>query len=134
MGRNEEPNWLYGSTGCLNEDSSEGPWGIQPTTNLQEMLIHNRMGTPATYWNRKMFEKVGYFQYELASDYDYWCRCFRVKPPNYTTRVLGLGRRWNKAASWTNAELVEEEAQDFIQSSCTILFGEAFSRHYVSYP
>jgi hypothetical protein len=133
MGMNKEPNWIFGSTGCLNEDSSEGPWGVQPPTNLQEMLIHNRMGTPATYWNRAMFEKVGYFEYALASDYDYWCRCFRVIQPMYTTRVLGLGRRWSKAASWTQAGLVEQEAYD-ISNRHTQFYLMNRQPPYVSYP
>jgi glycosyltransferase involved in cell wall biosynthesis len=128
-----EAAWLYGSTGCLNEDSSEGPWGIQPPTTLEEMLIHNRMGTPATYWNRAMFEKVGYFEYALASDYDYWCRCYRIAEPDYSRLVLGLGRRWNKAASWTQAGLVEQEAYD-ISNRHTQFYLMNRQPPYVPYP
>lgn len=108
----QDPHWMYGSTKCINEDGTEGPWGIQPPSTLEEMLIHNRMGTPATYWNRAMFEKVGYFEYALASDYDYWCRCYRISKPMYTERILGCGRRWSQAASWVDAQFVEDEARD----------------------
>jgi hypothetical protein len=126
-----KPQWMYGSTGCLLEDSSEGPWGITPYATLEEMLIHNRCGTPATYWNRAMFEKIGYFQYKLASDYDYWCRCYRVAPPIYTQSVLGCGRRWDEAASWIDRELVEAEAHQI--SVYHRLEGSA-APEYILYP
>lgn len=106
-----EPLWMYGSTGCLNADSTEGPWGITPFATLSEILIHNRMGAPATYWNRTMFKKLGYFEYTLAMDYDYWCRCYRTAPPMYTTRIIGVGRRWDEAASYINSNMVEIEAR-----------------------
>lgn len=104
------PAWLYGSTGCVNEDGTEGPWGITPFATLEETLIHNRMGQPATYWNKAMANRLGYFRYNLASDYDYWCRCYRIAPPMYTTRITGIGRRWSQSASFVDSATVELEA------------------------
>ena len=105
-----EPRWIYGSVGCLNEDDTEGPWGITPFATLDELLIHNRMGTMSIFWNRAMFDRIGYWEYERAGDYDYWCRCYRTAVPMYTTRVLGVGRRWHESASWIDRDIVEKEA------------------------
>jgi hypothetical protein len=107
-----EPTWIYGSTGCVNEDGSEGPWGIQPWATLEEILVHNRMGCMATYWNRAMFQKLGYWDptYTLAHDYDYWVKCYRTAVPAYTTRVIGVGRRWNQSISVIQSDVVEREA------------------------
>ena len=108
-----KPNWLYGSTFCVNEDGTEGPWGVQPWATLEETLIHNRMGCGATFWNRAMMDRIGFWQtkYKWAADYDYWCRCYRVTVPMYTTRCLGACRRWNECASRINSEDLEVEAQ-----------------------
>lgn len=106
----EEPTWLYGSVGTILEDGSEGHWAVTPFAALPEILIHNRMGQPATFWNRAMFQRIGYFQYTLAGDYDYWCRCYRIAAPLYTTRILGVGRRWSESATHKNIEKTEFEA------------------------
>lgn len=110
--KEKEPAWLYGSVGTILEDGSEGHWAVTPFATLPEILIHNRMGQPATFWNRAMFQRLGYFNYTLAGDYDYWCRCYRIAPPMYTTRILGVGRRWNESATHMNIEKTEREASD----------------------
>jgi glycosyltransferase involved in cell wall biosynthesis len=107
-----DPDWMYGSLGTILEDGSEGHWGVTPFATLEELLIHNRMGCPAVFWNRQMFERVGYFQYTMAGDYDYWCRCYRIVPPQYTTRLLAVGRRWAQSASHVNRETTEREAAE----------------------
>lgn len=106
----EFPAWLYGSLGTVLEDGSEGHWGVTPLATLDELLIHNRMGQPAVFWNRAMFKRLGYFEYTMAGDYDYWCRCYRTCPPMYTTEKLAVGRRWNQSASHVNRETTEREA------------------------
>lgn len=121
----EEPVWLYGSVGTILEDGSEGHWAVTPFATLAEILIHNRMGQPATFWNRAMFQRIGYFQYTLAGDYDYWCRCYRIAAPLYTTRILGVGRRWNESATHLNIEKTEEEARDIANKhSASHILGE----------
>jgi glycosyltransferase involved in cell wall biosynthesis len=107
-----KPAWLYGSTQCILEDGSEGPWGIQPWATLEETLIHNRMGCGATFWNRAMFSRIGYWdvRYRHAADYDYWCRCYRITPPLYTTRAICQVRNWSGSISRPNVELLESEA------------------------
>ena len=107
-----EPAWMYGSLGTVLEDGSEGHWGITPFATLDEILIHNRMGQPAVFWNRAMFERLGYFQYTMAGDYDYWCRCYRTCAPMYTERLLAVGRRWNQSASHVNKDVTEREASE----------------------
>lgn len=108
----DRPAWLYGSTQCILEDGSEGPWGTQPWATLEETLIHNRMGCGATFWNRAMFMQLGYWDacYRHAADYDYWCRCYRVTPPMYATRALCQVRKWDGSISIPNVELLESEA------------------------
>lgn len=128
------PAWLYGSTGCINEDGSEGPWGIQPPSTLDDILIHNRMGCMATYWNRAMFTTLGYWDptYTLAHDYDYWVRCFRTTPPMYTTRVIGVGRRWNQSISTIQSDVVEQEATA-ISEKHTAAHARGEAPEYLSY-
>lgn len=109
----EIPRWLYGSTKCINEDGSEGPWGTQAFESLQSMLQRKGgPGTPSIYWNQGMRQRLGYFKYELASDFDYWMRCYRICVPMYSTMPLGCGRRWSKAASQLQSGKVEREAAD----------------------
>lgn len=128
-----EPAWMYGSLGTVLEDGSEGHWGVTPFATLEEMLIHNRCGTPATYWNRAMFKQLGYQEYVLASDYDYWCRCYRVTPPMYTTRLIGTGRRWNQSISHINCEFVEQEAST-IAAKHSAAYARGESPRYVPWP
>ena len=111
-GWGDQPLWLYGSLGTILEDGSEGHWGVTPYATLEEILVHNRMGQPAVFWNRAMFEQLGYFEYTMAGDYDYWCRCYRIVPPQYTTRLLAVGRRWAQSASHVNRETTEREAAE----------------------
>ena len=109
----EFPAWLYGSLGTVLEDGSEGHWGVTPFATLDELLIHNRMGQPAVFWNQAMFKRLGYFDnYTMAGDYDYWCRAYRTCPPLYTERLLAVGRRWDKSASHVNRETTEREASE----------------------
>lgn len=122
-----KPNWLYGSTQCVLEDNSEGPWGIQPWATLEETLIHNRMGCGATFWNRAMFDRIGYWdtRYRHAADYDYWCRCYRIIPPLYTTRATCQVRNWSGSISIPNVELLESEASAIaIENSASHSRGE----------
>ena len=111
-GNRNDPAWLYGSLGTILEDGSEGHWGVTPWATLDELLIHNRMGCPAVFWNRAMFERVGYFEYTMAGDYDYWCRCYRICEPMYTERRIATGRRWAQSASHINVDTTNREAAE----------------------
>ena len=129
-----KPAWLYGSTQCILEDGSAGPWGIQPWATLEETLVHNRMGCGATFWNRAMFDRIGYWdtQYRHAGDYDYWCRCYRITPPMYTTKATCKVRNWSGSISIPNVELLESEASEIaVRNSAEHARGDVPS--YISY-
>jgi glycosyltransferase involved in cell wall biosynthesis len=128
----QTPSWLYGSLGTILEDGSEGHWGVTPHATLAELLIHNRMGCPAVFWNRQMFDKIGYFEYTMAGDYDYWCRCYRVCGPMYTERRIATGRRWEQSASHVNRETTDREAAE-ISAKHSAAYARGESPIYVPY-
>jgi glycosyltransferase involved in cell wall biosynthesis len=131
--RTSEPAWMYGNTGCMLEDGKPGHWEVTPFATLSELLQHNRMGGPAVFWNREMFQRIGYFdKYEMANDYDYWCRCYRITRPTYVNRVLGIGRRWSESASRIGCELVEREASE-ISLKHTVAHARGETPIYVPY-
>lgn len=106
------PYWCYGQTQNMDV------WGDDLDvcglhTTLDEMLVHNRIGQPSVFWNRRMFDLVGYFNYSHAGDYDYWLRCWRKREPKYMPRVLGKFRKWPNQSTAQHIEEVQAEA-DFI--------------------
>ena len=131
---NKTPQWIYSNIGSIDEFGThrDGDHGSHMCT-IEELLEHNRIGQPTVFWNRAMFEKIGYFQYTMASDYDYWCRCYRVAKPMYTEKILGIGRRWEQSASHINSELVEKEAAE-ISTRNTVDYVLGREPEYVSYP
>ena len=131
---NKTPQWIYSNIGSIDEFGTHrgGDHGSHMCT-IEELLEHNRIGQPTVFWNRAMFEKIGYFNYTMASDYDYWCRCYRVATPMYTEKILGIGRRWEQSASHINSELVEKEAQE-ISTKNTVDYVLGREPEYVPYP
>ena len=131
---NKTPQWIYSNIGSIDEFGTHrgGDHGSHMCT-IEELLEHNRIGQPTVFWNRAMFEKIGYFQYTMASDYDYWCRCYRIAKPMYTEKILGIGRRWEQSASHINSELVEKEAAE-ISTRNTVDYVLGREPEYVSYP
>ena len=131
---NKTPQWIYSNIGSIDEFGTHrgGDHGSHMCT-IEELLEHNRIGQPTVFWNRAMFDKIGYFNYTMASDYDYWCRCYRVATPMYTEKILGIGRRWEQSASHINSELVEKEAAE-ISTKNTVDYVLGREPEYVAYP
>ena len=82
QGRKEEPFWIYGRTVLIDEKGARLSVSGGPFT-YEDMLIHNRIGTNAVFWNRKMMDVAGVFdeKYRFAADYDLWLRMWKVRPP-----------------------------------------------------
>ncbi len=102
---NTVPAWVYGQT--ENIDERGVGQGIDGScVEVASLLKENPISQPSVFWNRLMFQSVGYFneQYAHSADYDYWLRCWKVSPGVYMPRILGRYRRWSGAHSSSNAK------------------------------
>jgi GT2 family glycosyltransferase len=70
------------------------------------LLRDNFILQPSVFWNRRMFQSVGFFleKYAHSADYDYWLRCWEVSPGIYLPRILGRFRRWSGSHTSSNAK------------------------------
>lgn len=93
QGREDEPFWAYGITEAVDEDMKHLGFDGAPTT-YEQLLLRNRIGSPSTFWNRRMLETVGWWntRFAQAADYDYWLRCWEVRPPVFIDQPLGMFR------------------------------------------
>jgi glycosyltransferase involved in cell wall biosynthesis len=105
------PFWLYGQT--ISADVLGRTLGIdgKPTT-FDEMLVHNRIGQPAVFWNRNMMEIAGMFdpRYRYAADYDLWIRFWKQREPMFIGQTLGIHRHHDGQATRVHAWEVAKEA------------------------
>lgn len=63
--------------------------------NNQVLLyVLNYINQPSTYWKRKVFVKIGYFDESLryCMDYDFWLRLLRIQPPLIVKKRLSRFR------------------------------------------
>jgi glycosyltransferase involved in cell wall biosynthesis len=106
------PMWLHGQT--ISADHTGKTLGVDggPTTR-SELLVKNRLGQPAVFWNRKLMDLAGMFdlRYRHAADYDLWLRFWARRDPLYLNQTLGVFRHHPAQNTKVNAVLVEEEAQ-----------------------
>lgn len=90
------PKWAYGAVEYI------GPKGEPLGTRVANRPLGrsrlergNCLATPAVFWNRAMFEKVGNFRTEFEiADYDMWLQMSVVTNPIYIERTLGYYRVW----------------------------------------
>ena len=94
----------------------------------EQMLVCNRLGSPAVFWNRQMLELVGLFdtRYRWAADYDYWLRMWRRRPPEFLDQELGVFRHHGGNASQTHVAALEREAKKI--ASRQSMFGDIMER------
>ena len=103
--------WMYGKT--ISTDHHLSFIGIDGTdATFEEMLQRNRVGTPSTYWNRKMMNLAGTFdtRYKWAADYDLWIRFWRQRKPTFVNREIGIFRHHAHQNSTDHAKETEQEA------------------------
>jgi glycosyltransferase involved in cell wall biosynthesis len=99
------PAWVYGQIECIDEHGI-----VQEVSGSRvefaDLLEDNFIVQPAVFWNRPMFQSVGYFneKYAHSADYDYWLRCWKVSPGIYMPRILGRFRRWSGSHTSSNAK------------------------------
>lgn len=91
FGQNRNINWLTGKCRIIDEKGKETRSLISVWKNLwlknrflrdkakQTLIVLNFISQPATFWKRKIMEKVGFFDkgLDLAMDYDFWLKLIR---------------------------------------------------------
>lgn len=105
------PYWVYGQT--ASADATGKTLGVDgEATTYAKMLVHNRLGSPAVFWNRQLMELLGRFdvRYRYAADYDLWLRFWRQCEPVFLNQVLGVHRHHSKQATRVHREETEREA------------------------
>jgi hypothetical protein len=106
------PFWLYGRT--ISADITGRTLGIDgnPST-YEELLQHNCIGQPSTFFNRQIMEMDGIFdpRYRHAADYDLWLRFWRRTEPYFLDQTLGIFRHHEKQNTTAQREAVEAEAK-----------------------
>lgn len=106
------PFWLYGKT--VSTDEHLRFQGIDgSSTTYEELLQHNRIGMPSTFWNRQMLNLAGKFdtRFRRACDYDLWLRFWRRREPLFLDRELGIYRHHDDNMSKVHGQEVEAEAK-----------------------
>jgi hypothetical protein len=90
--KNDRPKWAYGK--CLFVDAKGKPTGggMGSRQDFFQLVKHNDIPATSVIWNRKMWEKVGLLDVDLAyaCDYDYWCRMMLITPPVFIPEVLSF--------------------------------------------
>lgn len=106
------PLWLYGQT--VSADIHGKTLGIDgaPTTR-EEMLMHNRIGTPSVFWNRQIMDMVGLFdpRWRWSGDYDMWLRFWSVCEPVFLNQTLGVFRHHDQQASQVQRSVIDRDTQ-----------------------
>lgn len=106
------PFWLYGQT--ISADVSGRTLGIDGQQETRErLLMRNRLGQPATFWNRRLMELAGAFdlRYRHAADYDLWLRFWGYAEPMFLPQTLGVHRHHDGQNTRVYAAATEAEAQ-----------------------
>jgi glycosyltransferase involved in cell wall biosynthesis len=122
------PYWVYGQT--ISAHITGRTQGIDGcSTTLDRMLVHNRLGQPAVFWNRNMMNLAGMFdtRFKWAADYDLWLRFWKCREPEFIGQTLGLHRHHEEQATRVNAADVEREAKmiSWRQRSLTAVASQA---------
>jgi len=55
--------------------NSLGYWAIEP--ELRNLLISNQIPS-GSWFTKSVWKKIGGFQYPVAEDWDFWCRCTKI--------------------------------------------------------
>jgi len=94
---NEEPRWVYGRCGIINDTGKPISWGIVWYKNMRgrefsiyKLLTEDFIPQPATFWNRSMWKAAGGLdkKQHLAMDYDLFLRFAQVTKPAIITMYL----------------------------------------------
>jgi len=110
------PYWLYGKT--ISADVSGKTLGIDgEITTYEKLLERNRIGQPATFWNRKMMDLAGMFdpRYKHSADYELWLRFWERREPEFLDQTLGVFRHHDDQHSNVNATKIDIEAKKISQ-------------------
>ncbi len=96
------PFLLYSAIKWVNYDSSLHSFrrpAVLPVT-FEALKKENLLFTPAVFWNRAVYEKIGLFDLSLnfSADYDYWLRAWQAADTMYSTRILGTYRKWSTSS------------------------------------
>lgn len=105
------PRWLYGKT--ISADITGRKLGVDgAATTYDELLKHNRIGQPATFWNRQLMALAGMFdtRYPCTADYELWLRFWERVEPVFLDQELGVFRHHDDQFSNVNAPRLEREA------------------------
>lgn len=106
------PFWVYGQT--VSADHTGKTLGVDGgLTTYEQLLVKNRLGQPAVFWNRKMMNLAGAFdpRYRHAADYELWLRFWKRRDPAYLGQTLGIFRHHAEQNTQVNSSLVEAEAR-----------------------
>jgi hypothetical protein len=104
--------WLYGRT--VSTDVSGRRLGTDGApASLGEMLVHNRVGIPSTFWAQGLMHLAGKFdpRFTLTADYELWLRFWRYRDPLFLDCDLGIYRHHEGQDSRMNALKLEREAE-----------------------
>jgi glycosyltransferase involved in cell wall biosynthesis len=116
---NEEPKWVSGDALIVDANSQEIQKGVRWYKTLLRKLgiksvffITNYLVQPSTFWNRKAFEQVGFFDEGLhySMDYDYWFRLYEFSKPMILKETLSAFRIHSTSKGGINyrKQIIEE--------------------------
>ncbi len=106
------PLWLYGRT--ISADATGRKQGVDgKLVTRDDMLLYNRLGQPAVFWNRQLMDLAGKFdeRYRWAADYDLWLRFWRRVEPVLLDQELGVFRHHGDNSSQVHATELEAECE-----------------------
>jgi glycosyltransferase involved in cell wall biosynthesis len=65
-----------------------------PFRSMAVLSVLNYISQPATFWRKRLFEEIGYFDEHLqfAMDYDFWLRIGKKYPLTYLSKTLACFR------------------------------------------
>ena len=111
----QDVDMLYGNCEYVDENGSTLFWSNNPAFNFNRLV---RVKTsfiqqPATFFRRRVLEKIGDFDtsYNLASDYEYLLRAGRVCRVMRVREVLVRFRIHSSSLTVSHADRIREEAE-----------------------
>ena len=111
----QDVDMIYGNCEYVDESGGTLFWSNNPSFNFNRLVRVKTsfMQQPATFFRRRVLEKIGNFatSYNLASDYEYLLRAGRVCKVKRVKEVLVKFRLHSTSLTLSQAEQIRQEAE-----------------------
>lgn len=107
-------NLIYGDYLRLHDKSNKLSNALKPNpSETHESLLSGTgsFGQPATFFTKKITERVGYLDESLhyCMDYDFWIKIFKIGNTKYLPSVLAVFRIWENSKTSTSQKKFDDE-------------------------